>query len=113
MTRWKVEFDSELTSEQVKAVIKFIKKYNSADPKWKAWTKKSLTEETIHHWNDSFKSVNVLTHDNRSFIFEFYCNPDKTRWWREWLVLKFFPDLKSRLGAFKGPQILPISTTKG
>jgi len=112
LTQWKVEFDSELTPEQVKVVIHFVKKYHSASPKWKAWTSKSLTEETIHNWKDHFRSVNVFTHNNRSFIFEFHCNPDETRWWREWLVLKFFPDLEAKVGTFKGPQILPLSTTK-
>ena len=110
LTRWKVEFDSELTPKQVKAVIDFIKKYNSANLKWKAWASKGLTKETIHKWNDSFRSVNVFVHSNQSLIFEFYCNPDETRWWREWLVLKFFPDLEAKIGAFKEPQILPIST---
>ena len=112
LTRWKVEFDSELTPKQMKAVIDFVKKYNSANPKWKAWTSKSLTEETIHNWNDSFRAVNVFTNNNRSFIFEFHCNPDETRWWREWLVLKFFPDLEAKVGAFKEPRILQISTIK-
>ncbi len=110
LTRWKVEFDSEITPKQVKAVIDFIKKYNSANPKWKAWTSKGLTKGTIHNWNDSFRSVNVFVHSNQSLIFEFYCNPDETRWWREWLVLKFFPDLEAKIGAFKEPQILQIST---
>jgi len=45
LTRWKVEFDSELTSKQMKAVIDLVKKYNSANPKWKAWTNKSLTKK--------------------------------------------------------------------
>ena len=110
LTRWQVEFDSELTPKQMKAVIDLVKKYNSANPKWKAWTRKSLTEETIHNWNDSFKGV--FTNDNRSLIFEFHCNPDETKWWREWLVLKFFPDLKAKIGAFKVPRILQMSTIK-
>jgi hypothetical protein len=44
LTRWKVEFDSELTSKQMKAVIDLVKKYNLANPKWKAWTNKSLKD---------------------------------------------------------------------
>ena len=47
LTKWQVDFDSELISKQMKAVIALVKKYNSANPKWKAWTRKSLTEETI------------------------------------------------------------------
>jgi len=54
----------------------------------------------------------VFTNDNRSLIFEFHCNPDETKWWREWLVLKFFPDLKAKIGAFKVPRILQMSTIK-
>ena len=107
-TRWQIEFDSELTPKQMKAVIDLVKKYNSANPKWKAWTNKSLTEETIYNWNDSFRGVNVLTNNNRNFIFEFHCNSDDTRWWREWLVLKFFPDLKAKIGPFKEPRILQL-----
>ena len=111
VTRWEVAFDSELTSEQVKAVINLVRKYNSASPKWKAWTSRSLAEETTRRWNDSFRAVHVLTNDNRGFIFEFHCNPDETRWWREWLVLKFFPDVEAKVGTFKEPRILPISET--
>ena len=110
LTQWKVEFDSELTPKRMKAVIDFIKKYNSANPKWKAWASQGLTKETIHQWNDSFRSVNVFVHNNRSLIFEFHCNPDETRWWREWLVLRFFPALEAKIGTFKELQILPIST---
>jgi hypothetical protein len=93
----------------MKAVIDLVKKYNSANPKWKAWTNKNLTEEKIYNWNDSFRGVNVFTNNNQSIIFEFYCSPDDSRWWREWLVLKFFPDLEAKVGAFKGPQILQLS----
>ena len=111
LTRWKVEFDSELTPKQMKTVVDFVRKYNSANPRWKAWTSKSLAEETIHNWNDSFRSVNVFTNSNRGLIFEFHCNPDETRWWREWLFLKFFPDLEAKVGIFKEPRILQWKNT--